>query len=289
MNVCHLLRLPLSIHHKNGSKFLTATADLVLIVDTYINRFLIISYIITVYLQHHKQLVQSLPLSTLSETRLGIDAAFYLSQVLDPPSSSTNASSASVAVKEPLLAATGGVPLSLAARVENDLRVLEKLRIKPVFVFPGLLPRKGSRNHGPGGVGPAGGPGGPVPNSPQVGNMNQLNVNLGVTHGGEYAEEMKERREAWELYERGETDQAELLFSGRSGITHWELWRSVLRMFRNRNVEFLVAPYTATAQVSFYSWITVQWSAKILIIYSWCIYSGTRRHISMPYTHLMTS
>ncbi|KAG8844826.1 hypothetical protein FRB91_002285 [Serendipita sp. 411] len=60
---------------------------------------------------------------------------------------------------------------------------------------------------------------------------------------------MRERREAWELYERGQTEQAETLFEGRSMITHWELWRSVLRMFRNRNVEFLVAPYTAAAQL----------------------------------------
>jgi hypothetical protein len=179
----------------------------------------------SVYLQQHKHLVQTLPLSTLSDTRLGIDGAFYLSQILDPHASRD----ASGAVKEPLLAATGGVPLSLASKVENDLRVLEKLRIKPVFVFPGLLPKKSSRNHGP-------------PNTP----------NAGVSPGGaanEYADEMKERREAWELYERGQTEQAEALFEGRSGITHWELWRSVLRMFRNRNVEFLVAPYTATAQV----------------------------------------
>ena len=178
------------------------------------------------YLHQHKHLLQSLPLSTLSDTRLGIDAAFYLSQVLDPPPSQDS----SAGTKEPLLAATGGVPLSLAARVENDLRVLEKLRIKPVFVFPGLLPKKTSRAHGP-----SSGP----------------NAANSAAAGGEYAEEIRERREAWELYERGQIEQAEALFKGRSGTTHWELWRSVLRMFRNRNVEFLVAPYTATAQASF--------------------------------------
>jgi hypothetical protein len=181
------------------------------------------------YLQQHKHLLQSLPLSTLSDTRLGIDAAFYLSQVLDPPSTQD----ASVGAKEPLLAATGGVPLSLAARVENDLRVLEKLRIKPVFVFPGLLPKKTSRGQGPSNI------------------PNAANAGINSAGGGEYAEEIRERREAWELYERGQIEQAEALFEGRSGVTHWELWRSVLRMFRNRNVEFLVAPYTATAQVSF--------------------------------------
>lgn len=148
----------------------------------------------------------------MTDTRLGIDAAFYLHQVLE-----TN--------NEPFLAATGGVPLALAARVESDLRVLEKLRIKPVFVFPGLQPKKVIR------------PGVHV---------------TGNGMGGEYGEDMREKREAWEQYERGMAEQAEALFDGRSGTTHWELWRSVLRMFRNRNVEFLVAPYTAWAQVSTY-------------------------------------
>lgn len=182
--------------------------------------------------------MQTLPLSTLSETRLGIDGAFYLSQILDPQASKEAGSTQNV-VREPLLAATGGVPLSLPAKVENDLRVLEKLKIKPVFVFPGLLPKKASRSHGP-----LNGPNPP----------NAIGVQMNGTGGiaSEYADEMRERREAWELYERQQTAQAEALFEGRSGITHWELWRSVLRMFRNRNVEFLVAPYTATAQVSFH-------------------------------------
>ena len=150
----------------------------------------------------------------MSDTRLGIDAASYLNQVLETASG-----------KEPFLSATGGVPLALASRVENDLRVLEKLRIKPVFVFPGLQPKKTAR-------GPGSGSGGV----------------------SEYADEMREKREAWDLYERGQADAAERLFEGRPASAYaagssWELWRGVLRLFKNRNVEFLVAPYTAWAQV----------------------------------------
>lgn len=163
------------------------------------------------YLSDRKSLIQSLPLSTLSDTRLGIDAAFYLQQVLTDPTQPDF-------TREPFLAATGGIPLALAARVENDLRVLEKLRIKPVFVFPGLQPKKTSRMGGSAGA-------------------------------NEYAEEMREKKEAWELYEQGQADKAEALFAARSGAGHWELTRSVLRMFRNRNVEFQVAPYTPWAQV----------------------------------------
>lgn len=198
------------------------------------------------YLQQHKHLLQTLPLNTLTDTRLGIDAAFYLSQVLDPPPEQGSSAGA----KEPLLAATGGVPLSLAARVENDLRVLEKLRIKPVFVFPGLLPKKTLRTQGP------------------INGHNPASTGIGSANSGEYAEEIRERREAWELYERGQIEQAEALFEGRSGVTHWELWRSVLRMFRNRNVEFLVAPYTATAQVSV-------WSLHTCVLVTEIFFSGS--------------
>src|SRR5277367_2858859 len=75
--------------------------------------------------------LQTLPLSVLSDSRLGIDASYYLQNLTDSPTS-----------REPLLAATGGLPLALTQRIKSDLRALEKLRIKPVFVFPGLIPNK---------------------------------------------------------------------------------------------------------------------------------------------------
>ena len=155
------------------------------------------------YLSERKQL-QTLPLSVLADTRLGIEASYYLSLILESPSS-----------KEPLLAATGGLPLALSSRIESDLRVLEKHRIKPVFVFPGLLPTERPR---------------------------RLN-------GHEYVEPCRERKEAWAKYEAGQEDLAQKLFESRNCISQWDLWRSVLRIFRHRNVEFLIAPYVSWAQV----------------------------------------
>jgi len=151
-----------------------------------------------------RKLLNTLPLSTLSEARLGIDASHYLRILLDDPRT-----------REPLLPATGGLPLALTSRIESDLRTLEKLHIKPVFVFPGLLPNKRHR-----------------------GNHNN------------WAEACKDRKQAWDQYENGRTEQATKLFEGRSNVVQWDLWRSVLRIFRNRNVEFIVAPYLAWAQVS---------------------------------------
>ncbi|KAF8554309.1 PIN domain-like protein [Imleria badia] len=156
------------------------------------------------YLAERKHL-QTFSLSVLSDSRLGIDASYYLQQLTDNPPS-----------REPLLAATGGVPLALTQRIEADLRALEKLHIKPVFVFPGLLPAKRWKQY---------------------------------QNHAEYNEACRDRREAWAKYEAGQEDAAIKLFEGRSGLAQWDLWRMVLRIFRHRNVEFLVAPYVAWAQL----------------------------------------
>jgi hypothetical protein len=159
------------------------------------------------YLVERKHL-QTLPLSVLSDSRLGIDASYYLHTLTDSPPS-----------KEPLLAATGGLPLALTQRIEADLRALEKFHIKPVFVFPGLTPNKRGRQH---------------------------------TYHFEQGEACRDRREAWAKYEAGQEDAATRLFEGRSCFAQWDLWRMVLRIFRHRNVEFLIAPYISWAQVRFF-------------------------------------
>ncbi|KAH7885781.1 PIN domain-like protein [Phlebopus sp. FC_14] len=159
------------------------------------------------YLAERKH-IQTFPLNVLSDSRLGIDASYYLKQLTDNPPS-----------REPLLAATGGLPLALTQRIESDLRTLEKLHIKPVFVFPGLLPAKRWKQFPP---------------------------------SIEYNEACRDRREAWSKYEAGQEDAAIKLFEGRAGLAQWDLWRMVLRIFRHRNVEFLVAPYVAWAQVRFF-------------------------------------
>jgi XPG N-terminal domain len=156
------------------------------------------------YLSERKHL-QTLPLGVLSDSRLGIDAAYYLQSIYDHPPT-----------REPLLAATGGLPLALTQRIETDLRTLEKLHIKPVFVFPGLVPNKRWRHQ---------------------------------QHNIEQSEACRDRNLAWSKYESGQEEPATKLFEGRNGLMHWDLWRPVLRIFRNRNVEFMVAPYIAWAQV----------------------------------------
>ncbi|KAI0664444.1 PIN domain-like protein [Cubamyces menziesii] len=157
------------------------------------------------YLSERKHL-QTHPLSVLSDSRLGIDASYYLSTLIENPPS-----------REPLLAATGGLPLALNTRIESDLRALEKYRIKPVFVFNGLLPSRRTKQQ----------------------QQQQF----------EQTEACKDRREAWAKYEAGQEDAATKLFESRSNLHTWDLWKIVLRVFKHRNVEFLVAPYVAWAQL----------------------------------------
>lgn len=158
---------------------------------------------IAAHLAEHK-LVQTCALSALSDTRLGIDLSHYLSTLLNSPST-----------REPLVATTGGLPLSLTANVEADLRALEKLRIKPVFVCSGL----------------------PLASRPP-------------TRGGvDTPRESALRAQAWEHYEAGRVDEAVRLLEGTTPVHQRDLMRVVLRIFRHRQVEFLIAPYTSAAQV----------------------------------------
>lgn len=168
------------------------------------------------YLVERKHL-QTHSLSVLSDTRLGIDASNYIRLLLETPPT-----------REPLLAATGGPPLALVTRLENDLRVLEKYRIKPVFVFPGLPTNNIKKKYG----------GGPAP---------QAQMPPALQH--EQQEACRDRREAWNKYESNNEEAATRLFEGRSNIVQWDVWRIILRIFRHRNVEFMVAPYISWAQV----------------------------------------
>ena len=73
-------------------------------------------------------------------------------------------------------------------------------------------------------------------------------MNFGLDQN-EFNDACKDRKEAWNKYEAGLEDAATKLFEGRSGLQQWDLWRMVLRIFRHRNVEFIIAPYVSWAQV----------------------------------------
>ncbi|WVQ91860.1 hypothetical protein IAS59_005664 [Cryptococcus gattii] len=158
------------------------------------------------YLKERK-LVQSCPISTLANTRLGIDATHYLNHLLTDPNS-----------REPLVAATGGLPLAIISKIENDLRALERHAIKPVFVFPGLP--LASR---------------PPPKGPDI----------------KAERENQIKNEAWALYDEGQAYAAVdklVQFNNGNFVDQRDLLRSIMRLFRHRYVEYVVAPYLGIAQ-----------------------------------------
>lgn len=170
----------------------------------------------TDYLKERK-LIQSCPISTLANTRLGIDATHYLNHLLTDPNS-----------REPLVAATGGLPLAIISKIESDLRALERHAIKPVFVFAGLP--LASR---------------PPPKGPDI----------------KAERENQIKNEAWALYDEGQAYSAVdklVQFNNGNFVDQRDLLRSIMRLFRHRYVEFVVAPYLGIAQVRFtldeYGW-----------------------------------
>nr|XP_019046903.1 XPG domain-containing protein [Kwoniella bestiolae CBS 10118]OCF25833.1 XPG domain-containing protein [Kwoniella bestiolae CBS 10118] len=164
---------------------------------------------IDVYLRERK-LIQTGPLSAIANTRLGIDATHYLSHLLSDADS-----------REPLVAATGGLPLGIIAKIETDLRALERLNIKPVFVFSGLPLASRPPQKGP---------------DPQAERETQV------------------KNEAWSYYENGQVDRAIMQLTAiRNGswTDHKDLLRLIIRLFRHRFVEFVIAPYIEFAQLAY--------------------------------------
>jgi len=164
----------------------------------------------SIALLNERRLIQQAPLSALSDTKIGIDVSHYVRQILT-----------SEETREPLIAATGGLPIALTAHIEADLRVLEHLRITPVFVFNGLpLYRR---------------------NPPR-----QAQEIVSVR-------EAAQRNHAWSLYEQGHAEDAAKVLTEGQRHGNWimpvEVTRLLLRMFRHRMVQCIVAPYMQWGQV----------------------------------------
>ncbi|KAK4050491.1 hypothetical protein OIO90_005074 [Microbotryomycetes sp. JL221] len=155
---------------------------------------------------HERGLVKEVPLTALTGTRLGIDANHYLRKLLlarDPQRS------------DAFLAATGGMPLTLVAEIEKNLKSLEKDKadIIPVFVFSGISPHERDRPH--------------LVDDPRN----------------------WRRAQAWEHYEQTRVTQAQVDFANSTPVAPADIMRVVHRLFKQRYVEFVVAPYLAWAQL----------------------------------------
>ena len=116
--------------------------------------------------------------------------------------------------------------------------------------------------------------------SPGAPGSPQFNFGVGPSAGLDQADACRDRREAWAKYEAGQEEAATKLFEGRSAFAQWDLWRMVLRIFRHRNVEYVVAPYLAWAQVR----VCFFPGGDTEKTQSWCTCNATRSSTSTRFT-----
>lgn len=163
------------------------------------------------YLQE-RGLIHEAPLTSLKDTRIGIDAQQWFKTLLSHPN-----------YKEPFVSVTGGAPLNTYQHMERELRLLEQHRIKPVFVFQGLPPTRRDR------------PFFLFPNSTDLLENPML--------------KLRTRDKGWEKYVSGDLEGAKNLFDQSSSVQPKDVFNQIHRLFRTRQVEYLVAPYLSWAQL----------------------------------------
>ncbi|KAL4904844.1 hypothetical protein BDW74DRAFT_22467 [Aspergillus multicolor] len=116
--------------------------------------------------------------------------------------------------REPLLIALGGFPFALRSNIEKELQVFKDLGVACIFVFNGLdFGKKNQRPH--------------------------------VHH-----ETARAFEHAWELYDQQQADQVVDAFSSVGTPRPESLYRFLQRILVQNDVDYMVAPYSAAAQVS---------------------------------------
>jgi len=159
-------------------------------------------------------------LHDLKDQRVGIEAADYLTnRILNHPRT-----------KEPLVPALGGLPLALKENIKADLEVFKKEGIEPVFVFSGL----DITEHDD-----------PFQQKQEEAAVNANAWNLYDSHQAEasvakFGESSEEH--TW-------NDMPIIVLIMADYVTAEDLFPALQSILTERGLRFLVAPYSAWAQV----------------------------------------
>jgi hypothetical protein len=113
---------------------------------------------------------------------------------------------------EPLLPALGGVPFGLARVVRIHLEIWRRHNIRPLFVFSGL--------------------------------------NLVKDEFGPSEQAARRLDDAWRFYDANNAAAAVETFKSSNAVKATDLFRFLQTILREDGVQWMVAPYTASAQVS---------------------------------------
>ncbi|CAK47273.1 hypothetical protein CBS115989_334 [Aspergillus niger] len=117
--------------------------------------------------------------------------------------------------REPLLVALGGFPFALKSNIERELKAYKDLGVACIFVFNGLdFGKKDQRPH-----------------------VQQ--------------ESVRAFEQAWDLYDQQQADQVVDAFSSAGTPRPESLYRFLQRILLQHGVDYIVAPYSAAAQLSY--------------------------------------
>ncbi|GKZ20091.1 hypothetical protein AbraIFM66951_008189 [Aspergillus brasiliensis] len=117
--------------------------------------------------------------------------------------------------REPLLVALGGFPFALKNNIERELKAYKDLGVACIFVFNGLdFGKKDQRPH-----------------------VQQ--------------ESVRAFEQAWDLYDQQQADQVVDAFSSAGTPRPESLYRFLQRILLQHGVDYIVAPYSAAAQLSY--------------------------------------
>lgn len=157
-----------------------------------------------------RRIVKSLSLSSLKGCTLGISVSHYIDLLYNVR-------------PEPLVPAVGGFPLAVKDLIDHDLAALKAQNITPVFVFDGL--------------------------SLAITSVDKPFT--GASQSAESAVTEQRRQQAWEVYNTGNAENAVRQFDEVASfdLRQQQVKTNLIKYFIEQEVSYLVAPYTASAQL----------------------------------------
>ena len=151
------------------------------------------------------------PLSQLSGATVGIEAAEYLHSI-----SKFHVAGVDRKIKEELTVALGGYPLGYKAVIQKTIAIWRKFSITPFFVFSGL----------------------------DVGGEA-----IRESAFQRYEQGAATNADAWRHYDKARVAECLATFGESTSVSAEDMFRFLQQILAEERVDFMVAPYSAWAQV----------------------------------------
>jgi len=167
-----------------------------------------------------RQLFQTAPISQLKGSKIGFEGQYWLRKIIKPSNIARISNTAEAKTLENITAnivAMGGTfPYnSFKSLLEKEIKKIRSLDIYPFFVFNGLSFLRKDK-----------------PFSIEDTRPNK-------------------RSSGWDHYEKGRLEMAHNTWSSSSSVHQNEFMNSVFKIFQENNIEFMRAPYSSWAQLSY--------------------------------------